>query len=938
MLAFHVLGPLEVRDRDGIVVPVVRRKQRELLLLLLLRSGGVVRTEEVVDALWGERPPSSARANLYSYVSALRSVLARAAPTERPRPLLTPHGYRLDLLPGECDTQIFDNLVDDGRRALAAGRRMEAADRLTRALSLWRGGVVQGMDRQLWLMPFADRLEQTRAEAEEDLIEARLLLGQHAELAVELAASVAQHPLRERLWGQYILALWRSGRRAVALRTYDSFCEHLRSELGVGPSPSLRELYRRIRSEADPVSGSWSVPLVIPRQIPADVASFAGRADCLERLDVLLNELETTPTVVIAAITGTAGVGKTALAVHWAHRVAGRFPGGLLYLNLRGFDAAVTALRPVEALPTLLEGLGVPPRSVPGGFDAQIGLYRSLLAVRRVLVVLDNALDAEQVRPLVPTTAGCMALVTSRSRLSGLVASEGAHPLAIDLLTTAEARQMLALRIGPDRIYAHHEAVDEIIRACCRLPVALAVVAARAAGYRHFGLGAVAAQLRDASSVLDASGEDDPLTDIRTVFSWSYRTLCPPTARLFRLLGVHPSVDFTLRAAASLSGVGPASARTSLSELARSNLIMETAPGRYAMHDLLRTYAAELADEMEPAAERDAAVRRALDHYLHTVHAADRLLRPERRAIVLEPAPDACPEQLTDRRSALTWLTAEYRGLLAAIRHAAGGCHPGYGWRLAWALESFFDWRGHWAELAEAQHHALGAATRAGDAMGQANVHHGIARSKTRMCRYDEALGHLATALRLFRDLADEVGQATIECSIGYVLALLGRHEEALSHDLRSLDLFRSCGDTVGQTKLLNNVGYQYGLLGEYELALDHCQQALTLNDQTGAHEYDAQALDSLGFVHSRLGNHRDAIRCYRMAISRLVAVGDRIGAAYAFTNLGDVYEASADPASARSAWRRALKIFNDLHHPRSEPIHARLEARLSQTQPAGAD
>jgi len=348
------------------------------------------------------------------------------------------------------------------------------------------------------------------------------------------------------------------------------------------------------------------------------VASFVGRSGHLRALDALLQDQGAAPTaVVISAIAGMAGVGKTALAVHWAHRVAGRFPDGQLYVNLRGFDPGGAGLDPGQALHGFLEAFGVPPARIPEDLAAQSGLFRSLLAGKRMLVLLDNARSAEQVRPLLPGSPGCLAIVTSRDKLAGLVATEGARPLALDLLTAADARDLLARRLGADRVAAEPAAIACIIAACARLPLALTIAAARAATSPTFPLAAIAAELREAASALDPFDAGESATDVRTVFSWSYRALSAPAARMFRLLGLHPGPDVAVTAAASLAAVPPGQARALLAELTRAHLLAEHAPGRYAFHDLLRAYASELASAQECPADRASAVHRLLDHYLH---------------------------------------------------------------------------------------------------------------------------------------------------------------------------------------------------------------------------------------------------------------------------------------------------------------------------------
>jgi transcriptional regulator with XRE-family HTH domain len=439
-------------------------------------------------------------------------------------------------------------------------------------------------------------------------------------------------------------------------------------------------------------SGSASTPAAaqataVPRQLPAAAPGFAGREAELRALADLLGQTDAGPgMVVISAIAGTAGVGKTALAVHWAHQIADRFPDGQVYLNLRGFGPAGEPVAPADAIRLLLDSLGVAPEQIPAGLDPQAALYRSLLADRRMLIVVDNARDAAQVRPLLPGSQGCLVVVTSRSQLAGLAVADGARLLTLDVLTEAEARQLMEGRLGCGRVAAELAAVRELTRLCARLPLALAIVAARAAARPALTLAGLAAELRGTQGRLDALGTGDTATDVRTVFSWSCQQLSARATGMFRLLGVHPGPDITVPAAASLAGVPPGAARQALAELAQAHLITEHVPGRYACHDLLRAYAAEQAASHVSAVARRAAVHRALDYYLHTAHAAALLLLSSfRDPIALSsPQPRVRPEQLADRQQALEWFQAERQVLLGAISHAAGAGFSTHAWQLPW--------------------------------------------------------------------------------------------------------------------------------------------------------------------------------------------------------------------------------------------------------------
>lgn len=689
----------------------------------------------------------------------------------------------------------------------------------------------------------------------------------------------------------------------------------------------------------------------VPRQLPPALPGFVGRAAQLAQLDAARAGAGTAGDGGLAAATvvtlsGTAGVGKTTLAVYWAHRVADRFPDGQLYVDLRGFDATGTVVTAAEAVRGFLEALEVPPERIPTHLSAQVGLYRSLLANRRMLVLLDNARDAEQVRPLLAGSATCLVLVTSRNRLAGLVAAEGARPVGVELLSAAEAWQLLARRLGPDRLALEPRAVDEIIERCARLPLALAVLAARGAANPGFPLASLAAELRAAPRPLDSFDAGDAGTDVQAVFSWSYRSLTPAAARLFRLFGCHPGPDIGVAAAASLAGLPREQTPRLLAELAHAHLVSEHAPGRFGAHDLLRAYAAEQADRFEPAPARRAAIRRGLDHYLHTAHAAALLLQPGRDPVPLSPAPPGVtPEEITDHGQALAWFTVEYPVLLAAVAHAKRVGFDGHAWQLAWTLVDFLQRRGRWPDLAAAQRTALAGARRAGDRLGQANTHRDLARVLYRLGRVDEAATNYRQSLELFGALGDHTGQARTHRAFGAMLDGLGRHAEALEHGQRALALYHDADHLAGEASARNAVGWAHAQLGQYAEALAHCGQALMLLRRTGDRHGEANTWDSLGFIQARLGDHREAIRCYGRALRLYRRISDRYDEADTLSRLGESRQAAGDIVGAVRTWQQALEILDDLGHPAAERVRA-LVAEASAPEagpvtpgtPAGVD
>jgi len=661
----------------------------------------------------------------------------------------------------------------------------------------------------------------------------------------------------------------------------------------------------------------------VPRQLPGDGAGFAGRGRELATLDDLLRRRPPPPAAPICVVSGTAGVGKTALAVHWAHRAAGRFPDGQLYLNLRGFDPAAAPVTPAEAVRGFLDALAVPAHRLPVGLPAQTGLYRSLMAGRRLLVVLDNARDAAQVRPLLPGAPGCLTLITSRDQLAGLVAAGGASPVPLAPLPDAEARELLIHRLGAARVHAEPSIVDEIVARCAGLPLALAIVSAHAATRPGFGLGALADRLRRASGALDALAGGDPETDIRTVFSWSYQALSPAAARLFRLLAVHPGPDIGLPAVASLAGVAPARVRAALAELCRASLLSEPAADRYACHDLLRAYAAELAGGTGRAAGRRAAVRRIADHYLHSAYRADRVRDPTREPLAAPPiSAGVAPEQPGDPMS---WFVAERPVLLAVARLIAARGLDRHACELARCLLGFLDMRGHWRELITIEEAALDAAGRLGDPVRQAGAHRGLARAYARLGHDAEVEGHLAEALALFERAGDATGLAHTHLNLAWLCEQRDDRAGALDHDRRALALFRAAGDRAGQARALNSIGWSHARLGDHRAALEPCREALALFGELGDRNGQAVTWDSLGYAHQGLGEHGAAIDCFQRAVALYAQLGDRYFEAVARDHLGDAHHAAGHDRPARAAWLAAHDVLVALDHPDADPLRAKL-------------
>jgi tetratricopeptide (TPR) repeat protein len=673
----------------------------------------------------------------------------------------------------------------------------------------------------------------------------------------------------------------------------------------------------------------------VPRQLPPPTRHFVGRTEPLKELSELLDQLaQGSGGPLNAAISGTAGVGKTTLALYWAHRVADRFPDGQLYVNLRGFDQSGIPVEPGDAVRTLLEALGLAAERMPPTIEARLGLLRSALAGRRMLILLDNARDAGQVRPLLTAAPGCLTLITSRNQLTSLAATHGTQMISLDVLSDAEATELLERQLGPERVTGEQAAVSQLTSQCARLPLALAIIAARAAVRRNLPLAALVTELQDDSGVLDALHGGDTDTSVRAVFSWSYRQLSDPAARMFRLLGAHPGPDVSRPAAASLADLTVSQADRVLAELTDAHLLDEFSPARFAFHDLLRAYATEQAlkgdgdaDGADGAALEAARVR-ALDHYLQTGFAAALLIEPHRARISLNPPePGVRTERLADYQQALAWFQAEYQVILAAVAMAASSGHDAHAWRLAWTLSDFLDWRGHWHDWMSAQEIALGSCRRLGDVLGQAHAQRSMARAFNQLGRYEETLSHLGKALDLYSQLGDGLGQARCHIDMAAVLERLASYEAAIDHSEQALRRFRAAGHSAGEANALNAVGWCHGLAGHHALALDYCRQAVDLQRQIGDKHAEAASWDSIGVAHHHLGQYDEALACYRRALGFYVEIGHRLSQAETLSHLADTQEACGEPDAARQSWRQALAILEDLQHADAERIRARLAA-----------
>ncbi len=951
-----VLGRVQAW-RDGRALIVGPPLRQAVLAVLALNANRTVTRDEIIDAVWGEKSPASAVNGVQVHVAGLRRILEPHGTRSRTAEVLVSgaRGYTLRLADGDLDVDVCAGHLRRGRSLSAAGDPVGAVAAFDAALGLWQGSALAGVPGT-----FADahrkRLSELRLLASQERAEAMLAMGGHVDAVGDLTVLAADHPLREQMQVLLMTALHRSGRQAEALAVYTDTRRLLVEELGVEPSPGLQRLHRDILASdrvptndrvptsdrgVDPGAGHSAARVakpVPPRQLPAPLPHFAGRDLDLAALTELIEasppagaemplaEPSDGGSVVIAAIDGTAGVGKTTLAVRWAHQVADRFPDGQLYVNLRGFDPGGAPVTAAEALRGFLDAFAVPPERIPAGLSAQSALYRSLMSGRRVLVVLDNAATVDQIRPLLPSSPGCLTVVTSRNKLTSLVATDGAHPLTLDLLTPSEARQVLESRLGTGRVAAEPVAIDEIVALCARLPLALAITAARATHNPQFPLAALAAELHDERERLDALDAGEPATRARTVFSWSYQRLSSDAASLFRLLSLHPGPSIGILAAASLVGRSAREVRPLLAELNRAGVLSEHSPGRYGFHDLLRAYAGELAYATDSDTIRHAALHRVLDHYVHTGRAAAMLLRPAREPIILgTPQPGATVGEILDDDGALTWFAVEHPALLAAVDVAAHQGFERHTWQLAWTFVSYLDRDGQWDELIAVHETALTAAQRAGDRVGQAYVHRVLGMQYPLMDREGDADAHLLHALGLYQELDDRAGQANILSDLAVQYGRQGRFEAARNRAQQALDLYRMIGHRAGTGRALNQLGWYEARLGAFRTAEVYCRDAVAILSDTGDADMEAGAWDSLGYVHQHLFDYAEAITCYQRALGLRRALGSRYYQADTLVHLGDAYDAAGFTGAARDVWEQALATFEQLDHPSADDLRDRL-------------
>ncbi|MFI9388303.1 AfsR/SARP family transcriptional regulator [Kutzneria sp. NPDC052558] len=862
---------------------------RSVLAVLALRANTTVSMDELISALWGDNPPRSAEGGIYTHVSALRKVLEPGRHRkDEPRVLASSRaGYSLLLPPGSVDTCRFEAAAAQARRCWAADDFPGALARCDDALGEWAGTALNGATG-----PFAEaerpRLELLKLDVSELRCAALVETGAADSAVATLTTLAAENPLRERLHELLMLALYRTGRQAEALDVYGRLRRRLVEELGVDPSPATRRMHEHVLAgeAAEPAAAEPVVAgrpaRVVPAQLPHSISAFSGREDELRRLRQLCSETSGGTgggSVVISAIDGTAGVGKTALAIRLAHEVAPSFPDGQLFVDLRGFDPHFSPVTPETALGHLLRSLGAHTDTQHGDLAAQSALYRSLLAGRRVLVVLDNAVSAEQVRPLLPGAKGCLALVTSRNRLAGLVSRDGATRISLTVLRPAESLQLLRRVLGAEHVDAELDQARELAELCGHLPLALRIAAERILGYEPYAIADMVDELRAERDRLDAlSTPDDEPAVVRTVFSWSYHALKPEEARAFRLLGLHPAVEFGVAEAAVLLDTDPADARRQLLGLGQRHLLERVARDRYRFHDLLRIYAAECADRDETALTTGQAVQRLLNWCVGSTVAARDVLAPGLGPIAVDPPhPRHPPFAPRSYEEAFGWASQTLFTLVDVLRLAVDRGLDAGAATFAAALATLCHCTSRWTEWLRITEMGLAAARRSGDRLNQARLHNdmgvalhflgrgvegipchqaavdilaglsesgdgddhavavNLAVAYQQMGRQVDAVPLLEDALAIARRWSNRFVEATVSDALGTVMADLGRYDEAIEHGTRCVELVREAKaeHMLGGHGLMH-LGDSCLSAGLVDDAIRHYEEALELWGRLG--------------------------------------------------------------------------------------------------------
>ncbi|MGC5289165.1 BTAD domain-containing putative transcriptional regulator [Micromonospora sp. DT231] len=897
-MRFGILGPLRVGGGEA---TVTAGRDRIVLATLLLRAGRLVPVEELVDAVWEERPPATARAQLQTCVSRLRRRFAELGLT--PEAIVTdPAGYGVRTGPDDLDVEVFARGVEAARAAAEAGWLDDARTEYRAALALWRGPALGGIPSRS-VRRRAQALDEQRLTALEECVDVELRLGRGAELIDELTESVDQHPLRERLRGQLMLALSSVGRQADALGVYREGRRSYAEELGIEPGAELQKLHQRVLAGDLVLAGRASSPIQPVRSLPRAIGDFTGRQQTLARL---IKDVEAGARIQL--IDGMAGSGKTTLAVHVATALANDYPDAQLYIDLHGHSER-TPLTPAAAVATLLRQLGLPAERVPTNQDDRLALWRTELAGRRALLVLDNAATADQVTPLLPNGSHCLVLITSRRRLVGV--DEG-RPSSLPVLDTDEAIELLGHVVGVDRVAAEPEAATEVVRRCGHLPLAIRLAGARLAHRPRWRIADLAERLMSRPDPLAEFEAGD--RSVARAFALSYAQVSPTAQRAFRLLGLHPGVRFDNSVAAVLAELPLPDAQDLLDELVDANLVEEAEPGRYRLHDLVREYARTLVSEPGREAERRDGIERLLDHHLHVATAIARkkeLSSLHSLIVVAEPLRPDLVALVAEQGQA--WLDENLAVWTALVRLAETEAFPRYCWQLARACWFAQFEGGRLDELIETHTIGLRAAEALGDDRAVATVLNYLASAHYRLGDFPESIRVMERSLGIFRELGLRSGFRNSLGNLGSSYAANFEFRRARECFDEARALATRMRDKEALTNELNNLSMTLLLWGRLDEALLLARRHLGIAREIGGPRRLGNALGHLGMIRHRMGDVGPASRLLHVALRFKRQMGTRFGEGEVLNEIGMMEREAGRPEQAADLHRAALVAMTEV-------------------------
>ncbi|MEO3887399.1 BTAD domain-containing putative transcriptional regulator [Nonomuraea sp. B5E05] len=888
-LQIRILGPVDIQSEDR-VVPIIGEKQRTLLAIFVLRANKIVPYEDLLNALWGDRQPPTGRRALHNHLWSLRRALGDDAEIAT-----RAGGYALALSAHGSDLAAFHAEVTLAGEHRLRGDLVQAAEGLRAALALWRGPALSGT-RLEFQGAEGHRLEERRIAALAERIDVDLALGRHADLIGEVRHLVDANPLNERFREQLMLALYRDGRRADALEQYRLARTCLRDELGLEPGESLSRLHQAVLA-ADPglhfAQGAPAAGLtvekpfdrLVPRQLPANIARFTGRGESLDVLDELLDASHDTGTLVLSAVVGAGGVGKTALATHWGHRRADHFPDGQLYVNLHGYSRSAP-VDPARALHQLLRGLGVASDQVPYDPEERAAMYRSMISSKRMLILLDNAATAEQVRPLLPGASPSRTLITSRDSLRGLAATHDVGIHFLDVLPLEEATALLRILLGDER-NDEHDTISELARLCGRLPLALRLAAAHVRGRQAGSARELVSRLRAGNRLTALEISEDPHIGVRAAFDLSYQALPESAQSVFRSLGLHPGPDLSLDALTAMVGLAPEETRDAVDTLARAHLVHHDAQHRLTMHDLIREYARELA--LAQKGHR-LALARLLNWHAHTARAAMAFVDPAPGLLYpSEPLPAGGVRRFIVRDEAMAWLSTEHRNTVALVLLAADDDRPVHAWQLAYITAYHFHLMGYVDDWIATHRAALQAVRQLGDRSGETKILTALGHALLAADQYEEFLNCQRGAVDLAVLSNDRAMQAEALFYVAYGLYRTGELPSALDTCTQAFDLYRENDDDAGEFAVTDLLGKIYVRLGDMPRALKHLNISLEWLRERGRRYDEAHTLMEMGLANAGLGNLRDALGCHREALRISREIDNREVESEALCRVGSV-------------------------------------------------